>query len=391
MRILILGYIVRCPLGGIAWHHLQYVIGFHQLGHDVYFLEDSGDTEWACYDPSRGVTTRDSTYGLRFIADTFERAGLNEHWAYYDANRGEWSGPCSGRIREICETADVVFNVSRANPLRPWFEAIPERVLIDTDPVFTQIRLLTIPEERQMAEKHTSFFSFGQNFGLPGCDIPDDGFPWRPTRQPVTLSQWPIYPPRPDAPLTTVMQWDSYPTREYIGRLYGMKSLSFGEYFDLPRRTAETIQLAMGTANAPRQKLRESGWELSDPLTATRDPWTFQDYIGSSKAEFAIAKHGFVVSNSGWFSERSAAYLACGRPLVAQDTGFGTWLPESMAILPFRSLVEAIDALGSLNAGYTRRCREARELVEQCFSHEYVLGKLLEEVFSRSALPEPRA
>ena len=104
MRILILGYIVRCPLGGIAWHHLQYVIGFRQLGHDVYFLEDSGDTEWACYDPSRGITTRDSAYGLRFIADTFARTGLNEHWAYYDANRGEWSGPCSCRIRELCET-----------------------------------------------------------------------------------------------------------------------------------------------------------------------------------------------------------------------------------------------------------------------------------------------
>ena len=285
----------------------------------------------------------------------------------------------------------MVFNVSRANPLRPWFEAIPERVLIDTDPVFTQIRLLTIPEERQMAEKHTSFFSFGQNFGLPGCDIPDDGFPWRPTRQPVTLSQWPVYPPRAEAPLTTVMQWDSYPTREYKGRMYGMKSLSFGEYFDLPSRTAETIQLAMGSVSAPRQKLRESGWELSDPLAqATRDPWTFQEYIGSSKAEFAIAKHGFVVSNSGWFSERSAAYLACGRPLVTQDTGFGTWLPELIAILPFRSLLEAIGALGSLNEGYTRRCREARELVEQCFSHEYVLGKLLEEVFSRSLLPELR-
>jgi hypothetical protein len=185
-----------------------------------------------------------------------------------------------------------------------------------------------------------------------------------------------VYPPKADAPLTTVMQWDSYPTREYNGRMYGMKSLSFGEYFDLPRRSAEVIELAMGTANAPRQKLREAGWLLRDPLEVTRDPWTFQEYIGSSKAEFAIAKHGFIVSNSGWFSERSAAYLACGRPLIAQDTGFGTWLPDSMAILPFRSPAEAIGALKSLNEGYARRCREARELAEQCFSHEHVLGTL---------------
>src|SRR5436305_1196606 len=127
MRILVLGYMVRGPLGGIAWHHLQYVLGFRKLGHDVYFLEDSGDTAWACYDPSRGVTDMDPTYGLAFAQRTFARVGLEDRWGYFDAHTRRWFGPAAGDVMELCRTADVLFNVSRANPLRPWLEEIPKR------------------------------------------------------------------------------------------------------------------------------------------------------------------------------------------------------------------------------------------------------------------------
>src|SRR3990172_10667736 len=155
LRVIVLGYIVRCPLGGLAWHHLQYFLGLARLQHDVYFVEDSDDVPWSCYDPMRNVTDTDPTYGLAFAKNTFERVGLGDRWAYYDAHRGQWLGPCANRIIDICNSADLVLNLSGANPLRPWLLGIPVRAYIDTDPVFTQIRNITDPSRRFRALQHT--------------------------------------------------------------------------------------------------------------------------------------------------------------------------------------------------------------------------------------------
>ena len=149
LRIVVLGYIVRGPLGGLAWHHLQYVLGLAQLGHDVYFLEDSDDYP-SCYDPSRHVFDTDPTYGLRFASSTFERLGLTERWAYHDAHTSQWFGPCGERITDVCRDAVLALNVSGLNPLRPWLLQVPKRIFIDTDPVFTQIRHLQDPGARSL-------------------------------------------------------------------------------------------------------------------------------------------------------------------------------------------------------------------------------------------------
>lgn len=176
LRIVVLGYVVRGPLGGMAWHHLQYALGLAQLGHDVYFVEDSDDYP-ACYDPSRHITDTDPTYGLRFAANTFARVGLGDHWAYFDAHASRWYGPCAERILGVCATADLVLNVSGVNPLRPWLADTAVRILIDTDPVFTQIRHLADPAARSQSQKHTAFFSFGENIENSISSIPRDGFP----------------------------------------------------------------------------------------------------------------------------------------------------------------------------------------------------------------------
>src|SRR5437764_344950 len=213
LRIVLLGYIVRGPLGGLAWHHLQYALGLDRLGHEVYFVEDSDDYP-SCYDPERGVTDTDPSYGLRFAKDTFEKVGLGGCWAYHDAHTGRWLGPCAGRIVTACASADLLLNLSAVNPLRPWFLEVPVRVLVDTDPVFTQINHLTDPKARDAALKHNVFFSFGETVGSEQGSTPDDGFPWRATRQPIVLDAWPVTPGPPDGKFTTVMQWDSYPARE---------------------------------------------------------------------------------------------------------------------------------------------------------------------------------
>ncbi|MDQ3749280.1 MAG: hypothetical protein M3367_09770, partial [Acidobacteriota bacterium] len=259
LRILVLGYIVRGPLGGLAWHHLQYVLGLSKLGHDVIFLEDSHDYA-ACYNPLTGEMNTDPSYGLRFIDKAFKKLNLNDLWAYYDAHTNQWFGKTKAEMFDFFASTDVLLNISGVNPLRDWLLPIPKRVFVDTDPTFTQIRHLTDKNARGLAAKHNYFFSFGENFGRAGCSIPKDGFEWKPTRQPLVLDCWKISKGVQNSSWTTVMQWDSYRTLEYDGQIFGMKSASFDEYVDLPEITGEKFELAIGSANAPRDFLQNKGW-----------------------------------------------------------------------------------------------------------------------------------
>ena len=379
LRVLVLGYLVRGPVGGLAWHHLNYVLGLLQLGHDVYFLEDSDDYP-ACYDPSRSLTSEDPTYGLRFAGRALERLGLKEHWGYHDAHTGVWHGPLGERMRDVAAGADLLLNVSCMNPLRPWVENVPARVLIDTDPVFTQIRHLRDPSALERSRQHTAFFSFAQNIGSPDCEVPDDGLAWRPTRQPVALDAWLVTPPPARGPFTTVMQWESYPATEHAGRRYGMKADSFASYLDLPARTQAPLELAVGAA--PREMLEAKGWRVCDALEVTKDPWTYQAYLQRSRAELGIAKHGYAVSRSGWFSERSACYLASGRPVLVQETGFSDWLPSGEGLLRFETPDEALAGVEEITARLEFHGRRARELAAEHFDARRVLARLIEQSFS---------
>ena len=387
LRVIVLGYIVRGPLGGLAWHHLQYVIGLARLGHDVYFFEDSDDYP-SCYDPVRSVTDTNPTYGLAFAANAFEKIGMGDRWAYYDAHTSGWSGTCANRVAEICKTSDLLLNLSGVNPLRPWLLEIAARALIDTDPAFTQIRHLTNAEARARAEQHTAFFSFGENIGSSRSSIPDDGLPWRPTRQPVVLDFWPTTPGPAGGKFTTIMQWDSYPARQHNGSHYGMKSDSFEPYIDLPRKTSFEFELAIGSGTAPREELRAHGWSVLDPREPTRDPWTYQEYIQNSKAEFSVAKHGYVSSRSGWFSERSAAYLASARPVVTQETGFSDWLKTGAGIVSFNSLEEALDGVEEISGRYDFHCREARNIAVEYFDSGKVLASLIVRAMDKETAAE---
>jgi hypothetical protein len=398
LRIVVLGYIVRGPLGGLAWHHLQYVLGLHALGHDVYFIEDSDDYP-SCYDPARGVVDTDPTYGLRFAAPAFEQLGFGERWCYYDAHTATWMGPLASRAREVCESAELVLNLSGVNPLRAWTERTPARAFVDTDPAFTQIRHLTDPNARALAAAHNSFFTFAENIGRANCLVPADGFPWQPTRQPIQLDAWPVTPGPRNGSWTTVMQWDSYRARDYDGRRYGMKSDSFETFVDLPTSAAERFdrarlsdserfaepprfEIALGSESAPRDYLRTKGWRLLDPLEVTRDPWSYQHFIRGSKAEFSVAKHGYVTSRSGWFSERSAAYLASGRPVLTQQTGFSDWLPTSAGLFAFETMDQALAGIEAIDTNYEHHCLSARQLAESFFDARQVLTNLIERALS---------
>jgi hypothetical protein len=377
LRIIVLGLIVRYPLGGHTLRHLQYVVGLARLGHDVYFVEDSGDEPSSYYNPLTYVTGTDATYGLRFVADTFARVGLGDRWAHYDARESRWLGPCAHRMDRVCKSADALIDVSGVNPLRPWLMQVPVRVLVDTDPAFTQIDHLTDSGARDLALQHNVFLSFGENVGSRRSAIPDDGLPWQPTRQPAVLDAWSAVP-GPTGRFTTVMQWNSYSECQYDGLRYGMKSDSFAPYTDLPERVGNILELAgHGVPEAPPAPLQGKGWELRDPRGLTRDPWAYQRYIRDSKAEFSVAKHGYVISRSGWFSERSACYLASGRPVVVQDTGFSDWLESPGGIVVFRTPEEAAAAIEEVDNRYEFHCQAARAVAEEYFDHRRVLTDLL--------------
>lgn len=377
LRIVVAGNVVRFPLGGNAWSYLNYALGLTDLGHDVAFLETSDDFP-SCYDPVRGVVDEDPSYGLRFMQEACKSVGLEGSWAYHDDHTGTWSGPLADRMEEFCRTADVVVNVSAANSLDPWCSGVPVRIFVDTDPAFEQIRQLTVPVRRARAEEHNRFFTFAENIDGDDCSIPDDGIRWRPTRQPVALRHWPAAPSRPGADFTTVMQWRSYKPREHGGRTYGLKSDSFAGLAGLPARVGPLFTLALGTEDAPRSELEEAGWRLADPLEVTKDLWTYRAFIQDSKAELSIAKHGYVVSRSGWFSERSAAYLASGRPVLAQDTGFGRHLPTSEGLVAFDDLEGAVAGIEEISANYEAHCRAARSVAQECFASDGVLSELLD-------------
>lgn len=387
LRIVVLGYIVRGPLGGLVWHHLQYVIGLARLGHDVYFVEDSDDYP-SCYDPSKSVTDSDPTYGLQFAARTFTKVGLGDRWVYYDAHTSSWCGPCADRILDICATTDLLLNLSGMNPLRPWLTEVPARVFVDTDPVFTQIRHLTDHVARKLALQHTTFLSYGENVDLSQTTTrPTDGLPWQATRQPIILDAWPVTPGPLKGKFTTVMQWDSYPAREYDGCRYGMKSDSFGPYMDLPERVGSIFELAVGSSSTPYARLRGKGWFVRDSLGPTRDPWTYQRFIEQSKAEFSVAKHGYVVTRCGWFSERSAAYLASGRPALVQETGFSDWLETGSGVIPFNSLDEALAGIEEITRRYPLHCKAARAVAQEYFDANTVLPRLIECAMSSPRVP----
>jgi hypothetical protein len=319
----------------------------------------------------------------------FDGQGSGIGWAYHDAHTGRWHGPCAEDALDLCKSSELLLDIGGLAPARPWLFEIEARALVDLDPVFTQIRHLTDPDARERARRHTAFFTVGENIGR-GADVPDDGLPWRSTRQPIVLEDWPVCDPPPGAGFSTVMLWDSYPARKFEGRRYGMKSESFEPFFDLPTRVSATMELAVGSASAPCDRLRKHGWSVRDSREPTRDPWTYSQYITASLAEFSVVKQAYAETRSGWFSDRSAAYLASGRPVLLQETGFSDWLESGLGVLPFETPDQAIRGIEEIQRNYPLHARAARDLAESHFDSKRILPDLVEAALQPASRP-PRA
>ena len=382
MRIIITGLVGQYPFGGVIWDYIQYLLGFRSLGHQVLYLEDSG--AWP-YDPVAGTITDDCSFALQSLHKIFTDFDLSESWVYRNGADGKFHGAGEKVAREWLRHGDLLVNVSSAGWLRDYDLRVGHRMFIDGDPMFCQIGLLdgSNPLYAGRLRDHDSHFTFGLSVGQPGCPVPVDGITWRPTVQPIALDQWPVTPVSNDAPWTTVMNWASYKPKVWEGRTYGQKNLEFNRFRDLPSKTNVPLRLAMGLGvdgQRPAQELRQLGWDLVEPQEVVPDHSAYRSFLTNSRGEWSVAKHGYVEGKTGWFSCRTACYLAAGRPAVVQETGWSRHLPSGRGVLPFTTVDEAAEGLGKVTRSYSEHCKAAREIALEFFDAKKVCQDLLRHV-----------
>jgi hypothetical protein len=388
LRVVVLGTVGRLPFAGVAWQALHYLEGFRRLGHDVYYVEDTG--EWPL-DLDRNEITADSRYTVEYLARVLGWSAFGDRWAYRSApESGRVYGLSVPRLTEVLRTADALVNLTGATVLREEHLGIPVRIYLETDPVQPQIH--AAQGDRSMLDllaAHTDHFTFGENIGAPDCGIPVGSVAYRATRQPVVLDWWrrsgaePVGDAVDRLLFTTVATWrHTSKDVEWEGRmLRWSKHERFAPVLELPRRTRHRFELSLAGADAPAiARLTDHGWQVLDAIALTKDLLPYRDYVQASDAEFTVAKEQYVRMRSGWFSDRSACYLAAGRPVVTEDTAFGAVLPTGRGLFAFTTLDDAARAVDAIASDYGSHSRAASEIAETYFRAETVVASLLERV-----------
>lgn len=395
LRIVVTGLAATYPYGGVFWDYMQYPLGLRRLGHDVLYVEDSG--QW-CYDPVNRTFVADGKRNAAWLGRVLAvlNSDLHDRWYFRDANGRSYGRPWSDVV-DYCRTADLFLHLSFSCTMRDEYLMAGRIALIDSDPVFTQA---SIPEflagtgddaTRQRVEelrRHDVFFTLGENFGASDCRIPTGLVEWRPTRQPIVREVFeseivPVSQRRHT--LTTVASWKSTERTAIVnGTAVGGKNLEFMRFIDLPARSAIPLELALNGL-APLGRLRKHGWTVVDPDRVSGDPWSYRQYLAHSFGEWSVAKNAYVASRSGWFSCRSACYLAMGVPTVVQDTGFGHVIPTGTGVLPFATLEEAAGAIESLLSDPMLHANAARAIAREYFDSDRVLSKLIDDAFRDGA------
>lgn len=377
MKIILAGTIGRSGLGGQAWASLQYLLGFRALGHEVYYLEDCGDTSWV-WDWEKEEWNYSLDYPAAYVHSCLAQFGLGENWIY--RTDSDSRGLPLDRFKEVCATADLL--IMRATPLWSWraeYDGPKRRAFIDVDPGFTQITLAN-GDQGWLAgvARAERRFTLAQRIGATDCAIPETGGPWLKTVPPVFLPEWPFV--ESDATyFTSVMRWQGFREVTHQGISYGQRDQEFPAFLGLPRATGQRFRIAQ--MGAKPEQLTSHGWEVVPGETISRTVSSYRDFIQQSRAELSVPKNGYVKMRGGWFSDRSVCYLASGRPVVISDTGLD-WLPLDKGLVTFTNPEKAAAAIAQVNSDYEGHRRSARALAENLFSTERVLPSFLEKAMS---------
>lgn len=350
----------------------MYLLGLRALGHEVFYIEDTGE---CVYDPVQNTRSTDPSYGTRYIHNALEPFGLGDRWSFVNYDGG-YHGQSAADVKRFAEGADLFINLSGGSWFwRDEYLRIPRKVFVDSDPAFTQLAIAKAePWYVAFFRQFDRLFTFGANIGTAASPVPVGDFVWHKTWQPVTLGDW-TTDAVPQDRFTTVMTWQI----ESFTDVGGNKDQEFVKYIDLPSRTPQRFELAV---NGPEKLLKEHGWNTVPAMGVSRTLWDYRQFIHSSKAEFGVAKHTYVSTRSGWFSDRTECYLASGRPALVQDTGWTAHLPHGQGLLSFASPEEALVGIDRINSNYAAHARRAAEIAREHFDARVVLPKLLETACS---------
>jgi hypothetical protein len=373
-EVVVCGIAGQLPLAGVALHYVQYCLALRDLGIETSYLEDN--RAWP-YHPYANRPDEDAAYTVPWLRDMFEAFELP--WAYRDP-RGTYHGATEEEVHARCARADLLLNVSGGHQPDDHHRAARVLAYVDTDPGFVQVNAARgDATTRAWLDAHDVRFTFAEAIGMPECKVPDAGFTWKPTRQPVHLPFWATVGDEPGDVYTTVMNWRAYAPTEWNGEIWGQKDAEFPLVRGLPAATGVALEIALGGDGAPRDALVEEGWRIVDPRPPTLDVWAFRDYLERSRGEVTVAKQAYVRSRGGWFSERSANYLAAGRPVLAQDTGWTSLLPSDKGLLSFATAEEARARLHDIEADVDGHGAAARAVAAAHFDGRDVLERLLSD------------
>jgi hypothetical protein len=388
----------RTMNGGGVWARLQWFFGLRRLGFDVYIVDQLG--HGSCVDATGAVTSFEYSLNLAYFREIVEAFGLGGSAALIYGEGEAVEGATADELLARAEAADLLINIGGRLGWEPLLLRFRRKAYVDTDPGFTQFSGTSASGDSSLAG-YECYFTIGEKVGSRDCLIPAGGISWRPIRQPVALEQWPVSAAVDPARFTTVATWRGRPfgSLEHAGRTYGLKADEFRKFTEIPLRVEQTFEIALNL-DAPRpllpdgpypppldpaaqeevEQLRRHGWHLVDPRVAAPNPIAFRRYVQESGAEFSAAKGIYVETRSGWFSDRTACYLASGKPVLVQDTGFGSVFPVGEGLLAFRTLDEAVEGARRIARDYGLHCEAARSIAETYFDSDQVLGGLLEEL-----------
>ncbi len=400
LNIIVVGTLASDPYAGMAWMHMQIAVGLLRLGHNVFYFEIT-DT-WP-YDPVLQTRVDNADYAVPYLKKVSESFGLKDRWAYrssFSKNK-EWFGLTKIKAEALLADADLVFNISGATIFKYLELKTGRLVYYGTDPVYPEIKYAQGDALAIAAiDEHDDVVSYGENIGNPDCPIPALPRLRAKTRQPVLVNMWEGGDPLKKE-FTTVGNWkQGGRDLQFNGETYyWSKHYEFLKFIDLPKRVNQPIELAMnlakpetfkhstgtvvpalGVADDEYSVLTSNGWILADAPAFTTDPWQYRDYIISSRGEFTFAKDQNIRLRSGWFSERSACYLAAGRPVITQDTGFGVTIPTGEGLFSFNTMEEILFAFDAINSNYKKHSEAARDIAVTYFKAETVLEKLLNDL-----------
>ncbi len=378
-RIVVLHFVGQMPLGGIAWQAMHYILGLERLGYEAWYVEDHGANP---YDPRLNSVVMECDYNVAYLRQVMERYGLGERWSYWDAINDVRHGLSQERVHRLFAEADALINLCGATRLRDEHMACPVRIMIDTDPVYEQIKYAEADAQaRAYLDAHTNFFTYGENVGGEGWIVPLCDIPWRGTRPPVVLEEWPTDTASPDL-FTTIATWENKGKNiAFGGESYvWSKHVNFLRFLDLPQRVGQGFGMAMLPPTPEIERsVAEKGWRLVDPRPVSASMESYARFICGSRGEFTVAKDIYVRPQSGWFSDRSVCYLAAGRPVVTMATGFSRFIPVGEGLFEFTEMAEAAAAIAAINGDYRRHSRAARAVAAEYFGSDRVLGTLLAE------------